>query len=196
MKIIAFDSSLKRSAMAAYDGNEWLWEARSFIESADKAFPDARFAQWRAWASCALDMTFEDGPPNVVIYEVPTTHGQGTGEAQIMLMMTLRELCAVRKIKTFPIYPSHLKKVTTGDGHADKAAMMAAVAARVPEYSGVEDDGGDIADSIAMVLWFWDGAAPSESSVKQAARMSKKAKSTPIKRTRVAKKMAKNWSVK
>lgn len=170
MRIIAFDSSLARSAFAAFDGESYYWEAKSFIKPADKAFPDARFSEWRKWAEYALDDTFDGAWPHLVIYEIPTTLGQGSGEAQIMLMMTLRELCAARKIPMAKIYPAHLKSFLTGNGKADKAAMMAAVAARVPEYSGVEDEGGDIADSIGMLLWAANGAPISEAEAKRRAK--------------------------
>lgn len=187
MKIIAFDSSLQRTGVAFYRDGAWFWEAKSFIVPRDKGFPDARFADWREWAASLIDYV----QPDACVYEVPTTHGQGKGEAQIMLMMTLRELCAVRRIPTLAIYPAHLKKHLTGDGQADKAAMMRAVAARVPEYNPVDDDGGDIADALAMLLWHQDGAPPSQASRDKAAR---KARSTPARRVRAAKKVAKDWS--
>lgn len=170
MRIIAFDSSLARSAWAAYNPSGYFWDAQSFIKADDKRFPDLRFSAWRQWAGQALD----DVQPEVVIYEVPTTHGQGKGEAQIMLMMTLRELCAVRQIPVVSIYPAHLKKHVAGDGKAEKKDMMRAVSLRVPEYSIWEDIGGDVADALGMLLWYQDGAPESDAAKAKAKRKARK----------------------
>jgi len=181
MRIIAFDSSLARSAWASWDGQKYRWDARSFIKPEDKAFPDARYADWRKWASMAL----KTSDPELVIYEMPTPTGNASGAPQIMLMMTLRELCAVRRIPVKAIYPTHLKAHISGNGNADKAAMMAAVAARVPAYRGVEDEGADIADACAMILWHADGMPPSAAELR---RREKKENGTKAAQKRRAKK--------
>jgi len=184
MKIIAFDSSLQRSAWASFNGEDYEWDARSFIKPKDKDFPDARFSEWRKWADAALAWH----EPELCVMEVATTHGQGSGAPQIMLMMTLRELCAVRKIPVVSIYPTHLKAHTCGNGKADKAQMMQAVAVRVPEYSGVEDVGSDIADSLAMLLWFQDAMPPSAAALR---RLAKQQNGTKAAQKRRAKKESK-----
>ena len=167
-RIIAFDSSLERSAWASFTEGEYSWDARSFIKSADPDFPDLRFNAWRNWAQFAI----RGEQPEVCVYEKPTTHGQGSGGAQIMLEMTLRELLAIRRIPKMFIYPSHLKNHITGNGHATKEMMMEAVRARIPYYNPLEDKGGDIADALAQVLWVQDGAPESKAALaKQAAKI-------------------------
>lgn len=172
MRIAAFDSSLARSAWASFDGNAYAFDAQSFIKPRDAKWPDERFADWRAWADAALQYT----QPDVCIYEKPTPTGNASGAPQIMLEMTLRELCAVRRIPVLSIYPTHLKAHICGDGKADKAAMMAAVSARVWPYCAAKDEGGDIADALGIVLWYLDGAPPSAAELKRRAKKAKKVK--------------------
>jgi len=166
MNIIAFDSSLKRSAWAGVRDGVVMWDSRSFIKPNDKEFPDLRFHEWRLWAAGAIEFI----EPSVCVLELPTPHGGASGKPQIMLEMTLRELCAVRRIKVKAIYPTALKLYLTGNGKADKSEMMQAVAARINGYDPVLDIGGDVGDALAQILWMQDGAPESQAAQKRRAK--------------------------
>lgn len=163
MTVLAFDSSLERSAWAVLCDGRAFWEARSFIKPRIKEWPDLRFHDWRLWA----EMTLDQWKPEEVVYEKPTPRGGASGAPQIFLEMTLRELCAVRRIPVRSIYPASLKLHVAGHGHADKEAMMAEAAKRFPLYRADEDPGGDVADALGMLVWFRDGAPVPERKVKK-----------------------------
>lgn len=162
--ILTFDLSLKRSAFACCSDGVIKWGSRSFIEASDPKLPDLRFNEYRKWLVQLIGTT----NPTAVIYEKPTTHGQGSGEAQIMLEMTLRELCAVRGIRPKYIYPASLKLYITGSGRAEKPQMMAVIAAKFPGYDPTQDVGGDIADALGLLVWARDGCPPSQTEIKRA----------------------------
>jgi hypothetical protein len=161
--ILAFDSSLERSAYAALVDGVPAWATQSFIKPSVKGNMDLRYAEWRDWALMALDCWL----PSEVVYERPTPQGAGSGHAQIFMEYTVRAYCAERNIIFHAIYPSTLKKHVTGRGDADKEAMMRAMREAWPTYANCSDPGGDIADALGLLKWRQDGAPLPEKKVKR-----------------------------
>lgn len=91
-----------------------------------------------------------------------------------MLKFTLLTLCDLRKIPTKSLYPNHLKSFAAGDGNATKEQMQAVIAQRFPQYDPAQDDGADIADALALILWARAGFPPSQAELDRQAKKARK----------------------
>ena len=178
--ILALDLSLTRTGWAHShnDGAAVIYGATSF-PILDKEFPCARYSDFAYW----LEMRIKIARPDLVVFEENTSHGRHGTDALVMLKMRTLEICAKHRIPTKSLFPNHLKKFTTGDGNADKEAMQTVIKGFFPHYVREKDDGGDIADSLAMIRWGLVGCPPSDAEMKrneQKAKKSKRAAAQPL----------------
>lgn len=99
-----------------------------------------RFLRLRAYLREVLDRF----PPDLVAYEEVRMH-RGVDAAHIYggIVAVLVEECETRKIPYSAIHYAKAKKVATGKGNADKAAMVAAAAARWPRAEAYDDNEAD-----------------------------------------------------
>lgn len=122
--------------------------------------PGMRYVRFNRWLQSIVFPATENGGPRVsdqprvslIVYEqtVPFTAKFGGASAREIssgFSTRVQEFCAIRLIEHATVYPSTLKKWTTGKGNAKKHDMIEAVYARwaVP----VEDD--NQADAIALL---------------------------------------------
>lgn len=94
----------------------------------------ARFNHWlySKWNETALDM---------VIYEQAHQRGRYATEVAYGLGTRVKELCARKNIPCKTVHSGTLKKFATGDGHAEKAAMV--TCAQVLKRGVTSDDEAD-----------------------------------------------------
>jgi Holliday junction resolvasome RuvABC endonuclease subunit len=105
-----------------------------------------RYIRFNRWlATVALHIS---GPPRVGLIVYEAAHQRGGAATEIAAGFTTRvqEFCAARGIEHASVHTATLKKWTTGNGHAKKPEMIAAVSER---WKKVTDD--DEADAIALL---------------------------------------------
>jgi Holliday junction resolvasome RuvABC endonuclease subunit len=116
--------------------------------------PGMRYLRFRRWLEDLAQLI----APDLIVYEQTIMRGHGSQAPQEItngFSTRVQELCALRAIDHAAVYPSTLKKWTTGKGNADKAAMMAAVAER---WKAVTDD--NESDAIALLHYALEEVAP------------------------------------
>ena len=123
------------------------------------------------------------------MYEEPgatTGGGASTREALIGVKTRVLEACAIRGIQCQGVWPPTLKKLATGNGKAEKAAMQDFAFFMHPEYDAAKDAGGDIADALCLldVARRWVAGEVSLETVKAQKRAKVKSLEDEVKRLR------------
>jgi len=139
----------------------WALREGDRVESGVQVFdvkrgesPGMRYIRFRRWLA-------EIGTrAELIVYEqtVPTTTkfaGASTRELASGLATRVQEYCAERGIEHTAVYPSTLKKFTTGKGNAKKPDVLAAVCRR---WKAVTDD--NEADAVALLHYALEELVP------------------------------------
>lgn len=158
MNVLALD-------LATHTG--WALMENDRLESGVQVFdvkrgesPGMRYVRFNRWLQSVVFPATEEGfprasmaPPrvNLIVYEqtvpFPAKFGGASArEISAGFATRVQEFCAIRLIEHATVYPSTLKKWTTGKGNAKKADMLAAVSDR---WLAVTDD--NQADAIALL---------------------------------------------
>ncbi len=161
MKILTFDNSLRRTGWAAQTPDGMMCGAKAFPKTA-ACSPYLRYIEYAGF----IKGLFDRFDPDIVLFEEPTPNGFDR-EALITLKSLLCMECVEYGVPHKSIYPSTLKKLITGSGDADKAAMMAEIASRYENYDPANDDGGDVADAISLLEWHEAGCPLPEKKPKK-----------------------------
>jgi len=104
-----------------------------------------RFLNFRAWIAGMLDKIM----PSLVAYEMPHMRGGAATEVLVGMQTRVMEECAARGIEYTSVHTATLKKWATGDGRADKNAMIEA--AERGARRKMQDD--NEADAYLVMLW-------------------------------------------
>jgi len=113
--------------------------------------PGMRYVRFNRWLQTIVPAVENGHRVGLIVYEqtVPFTAKFGGATARELaagFSTRVQEFCALRAIEHATVYPSTLKKWTTGRGNADKDAMLQAVARR---WRPVTDH--NEADAIALL---------------------------------------------
>ena len=149
--IIALDLAT-RTGWATWDG----YRRTSGVQIFDLKRGESvgmRYIRFTRWLEDLITLV----KPSIICYEQTISRGTFSTAPQEILsgfVTRVQELCARQAIEHFVVYPSALKKFTTGRGNCDKADMLAAVNLRWAESSRDEriTDHNE-ADAIALLYF-------------------------------------------
>jgi Holliday junction resolvasome RuvABC endonuclease subunit len=152
VKVLALDLAT-RTGWALWDGERMESGVQVFDVRRGES-PGMRYLRFNAWLGQMAERLEGQRPDylgDVIAYEqtVPANtkfSSATTREIAAGFSTRVQEKCAAWGIQHFAIYPSSLKKFTTGNGRSKKPEMVAAVSAR---WKAVKDD--NEADAIALL---------------------------------------------
>lgn len=107
------------------------------------------FAHFREW----LDLTIEQEGITDIVYEKSHLRGYGPTLMSVGFTSRVIEAADVRGLPRTDVHTGTLKKWATGDGKAEKAAMIIAAEKR----SGLKLDSDDEADAILLAYYWSEG---------------------------------------
>ena len=137
----------------------WALLTHGRIESGVQIFdvkrgesPGMRFLRFRRWLE---EMTAHARTPvNLVVYEQPHHRGGAATEVAVGFSTRVQEQCAAVSIEHAAVHSATLKKFTTGDGRADKAAMLHHAMSRGWLNHGTSGGcGEDEVDAVCVLRW-------------------------------------------
>lgn len=145
--------------------------------------PGIRFLEFQTWVRRLIEAT----DPEVVVYEM--AHHRGGAATELCVGFTTRVMqeAAAAGIEYHGCHSRMLKAFATGNGNADKEAMLAAARQRWPELK-IESD--DLADALLLHAWaeagFPDRVAERKAAERAAVSARKAARTAEAERKRLA----------
>lgn len=153
-RILALDCATATGWAVQFDGAMESGVQRFDLKRGES--PGMRFIRFRQWLNELMERT----RPELVVYERPERFRSGAA-VDVCVGMTTRvqEIAAQRGVEYCPVGPTTVKKHATGNGNADKDAMIVAAAEWMGQHiedwlAALKEPGRDNeADAICILAW-------------------------------------------
>lgn len=150
MKILALDlgtntgwATFNTETQVTKSGTVKLFSAKEKMEDRAK-----RFIRLNEFL-CDIDDGFGEPEVELVVYEMPHQRGGPATFVLVGLAATVETWCIRHKAKHERVHSATIKKFMTGDGKADKDAVMTAVQKRIGRWPEDDNEG----DALAILFW-------------------------------------------